>query len=125
MMVSIKSLAAAFYFGTAITLAVSTIQAAQPPVANHEHGYVGLRPLPRFEQDLKTNHGGPWVGLPTFDQQQGNYPFVAKHLDLVKGWLDGDLETKRMFFEHYWGLSEDRDDLDPHKNLLIRSIRKW
>ena len=88
-------------------------------------GYVGLRPLPRYAQDLKTNHGGPWAGLPTFDKQQGNYPFVAEHLDVVKGWLDGDFKTKRVFFEYYWGLSEARDDLDPKKNGLVKQIRQW
>jgi len=91
-----------------------------------EHGLVGLRPLPRTkEMDLSHNHGGSWAGTPTFAEQQGNYPFVAENLDVVKGWLDGDFKTKRVFFEHYWGLSEDRDDLDPKKNLLIQTVRKW
>jgi len=88
-------------------------------------GYVGLRPLPRYAQDLKRNHGGPWVGLPTFEQQKGNYPFVAEHLDVVKGWLDGDFKTKRLFFEHYWGLNKTLDDLDPEKNSLVKKIRNW
>jgi hypothetical protein len=89
------------------------------------HGYVGLRPLPRNQADWKTDHGGSWEGTPTFEEQRGNYPFVAKHLDVVKGWLDGDFTTKRMFFEYYWGLSEARDDLDPKKNFLIKQIRRW
>ncbi|AKJ65375.1 hypothetical protein [Kiritimatiella glycovorans] len=88
-------------------------------------GYVGLRPLPRYERDLKSNHGGSWAGLPTFDKQTGHYPFVAEHLDVVKGWLDGDFETRRVFFEYYWGLSRARDDLDPEKNHLVKQIRKW
>ena len=93
-------------------------------------GYVGLRPLPRYAEDLKSNHGGSWAGLPTFEEQKGNYPFVAEHLDVVKGWLDGDFKTKRVFLEHYWGLSQARDDLDPNKNLLIKShssmgIQRW
>jgi hypothetical protein len=46
-------------------------------------------------------------------------------LDVVKGWLDGDFKTKRVFFEHYWGLSETRDDIDPKKNLLTKVIRQW
>jgi hypothetical protein len=29
------------------------------------------------------NHGGPWAGTPTFAEQKGKYPFVAKHLDIV------------------------------------------
>jgi hypothetical protein len=88
-------------------------------------GYVGLRPLPRYEEDLKTDHGGSWAGLPVFEDQKGNYPFVAEHLDVVKGWLDGDFKTKQMFFEYYWGLNEERDDLDPKKNLLIKTIHNW
>ena len=92
---------------------------------NRRCGYVGLRPLPRYEADLKSNHGGPWAGLPTFEEQKGNYPFVAEHLDVVKGWLDGDFETKRVFFEYYWGLSAARDVLDPEKNSLVKEIRKW
>ncbi len=92
---------------------------------NRTCGYVGLRPLPRYEADLKANHGGPWAGLPTFAEQKGNYPFVAEHLDIVKGWLDGDFKTKRLFFEHYWGLNKARDDLDPKKNLLVKVIRQW
>jgi len=92
---------------------------------NRQCGSVGLRPLPRNAQDLQSNHGGPWAGLPTFEEQQGNYPFVAEHLDVVKGWLDGDFKTKRVFFEHYWGLSEARDDPDPEKNLLVREIQQW
>ncbi len=88
-------------------------------------GYVGLRPLPRYAQDLKSSHGGPWAGLPTFEQQKGNYPFVAEHLDVVKGWLDGDFKTKRLFFEHYWGINKAQDDLDPEKNFLVKKIRNW
>lgn len=92
----------------------------------HQHcGLVGLRPLPRNEADLAANHGGPWTGLPTFEQQKSNYPFVAQHLDVVSCWMDGDFATKRVFFEHYWGISKDRDDLDPTKNALIREIRRW
>ena len=90
------------------------------------HGLVGLRPLPRTaKMDHSHNHGGSWAGTPTYEEQKGNYPFVAENLDVVMGWLDGDFKTKRVFFEHYWGLSEARDDLDPNKNLLIRVIRKW
>lgn len=91
-----------------------------------KHGLVGLRPLPRTsEMDHGHHHGGSWAGTPTFAEQQGQYPFVAEHLDVVKGWLNGDFKTKRVFFEHYWGLSKQRDDLDPEKNLLIKTIRKW
>ena len=89
------------------------------------HGLVGLRPLPRDERDWKTNHGGSWQGTPTYAQQKGNYPFVAENIDVVKGWLDGDFKTKRMFFEYYWGLDEKRDDLDPQKNGLIKVIKNW
>ena len=96
-----------------------------PSETDRSHGLVGLRPLPRVKADLKHNHGGPWAGMPTFAEQKGAYPFTAKHLDVVKGWLDGDFKTKRVFFEHYWGLSETRDDLDPRKNLLVRTIRQW
>ncbi|MGC6466311.1 MAG: hypothetical protein ACON5N_12050 [Akkermansiaceae bacterium] len=91
-----------------------------------KHGLVGLRPLPRTaELDHGHNHGGSWSGTPTFEEQKGAYPFVADNLDVVKGWLDGDFKTKRVFFEHYWGLSEARDNLDPKKNLLVRTIRQW
>lgn len=93
--------------------------------AEPTHGLVGLRPLPRDERDHKSNHGGSWAGTPTYVEQQGKYPFVAKHLDVVKGWLGGDFETKRMFFEHYWGLGGDRDNPDPEKNQLIKTIRNW
>ena len=90
------------------------------------HGLVGLRPLPRTARmDHGHNHGGSWAGTPTFEEQKGNYPFVAENLDVVMGWLDGDFKTKRVFFEHYWGLSEARDDLDPEKNLLVKTIRNW
>lgn len=99
--------------------------AAQQADKELAHGYVGLRPLPRTDADLAANHGGSWAGMPTFEPQTGNYPFVAEHLDIVKGWLDGDFKTRRMFFEFYWGLSAERDDLDPHKNLLIQTIRNW
>ena len=70
---------------------------AEQADTNSTCGNVGLRPLPRFEQDLKSNHGGSWAGLPTFEKQKGNYPFVAEHLDVVKGWLDGDFKTRRLF----------------------------
>lgn len=103
-----------------------------PPLAAQEsekpaaaHGLVGLRPLPRTAADHQTNHGGSWAGTPTYDQQDGQYPYVARHLDVVKGWLEGDFKTKRMFFEHYWGLSEARDSPDPQKNLLIKTIQRW
>ena len=39
--------------------------------------------------------------------------------------MDGDFKTKRMFFEYYWGLDEKRDNLDPEKNGLIKTIRDW
>ena len=90
---------------------------AVPEEEQTRHGLVGLRPLPRTAaMDHSHNHGGSWAGTPTFEEQKGNYPFVAKNLDVVMGWLDGDFKTKRVFFEHYWGLSEARDDLDPKKN---------
>lgn len=89
-------------------------------------GDVGLRPLPRTaEMDHGHNHGGSWAGTPTFEEQKGHYPFVAEHLDLVMGWLDGDFATNRVFFEWYWGLSEARDDLDPEKNHLVKHIGEW
>jgi hypothetical protein len=90
------------------------------------HGLVGLRPLPRTAaQDHSHNHGGSWAGTPTYEEQAGKYPFVAEHIDTVKDWLDGDFETKRMFFEHYWGIDPKFDDLDPTKNQLVRKIKKW
>ena len=93
--------------------------------ANSSCGYVGLRPLPRNAGDLKSNDGGRWAGLPTFEEQKGNYPFVAENLDVVMDLLNGDFKTKRVFFEYYWGLTEARDDLDPEKNLLVKTIRQW
>jgi len=94
--------------------------------ASSEHGLVGLRPLPRTaELDHSHNHGGSWAGTPTYAEQKGNYPFVAEHLDTIKGWLDGDFKTKTMFFEYYWGLDAARDNLDPAKNGLIKTIRNW
>ena len=106
-------------------LAGCLVAHAQQSDTNSICGNVGLRPLPRFEQDLKSNHGGRWAGLPTFEEQKGNYPFVAEHLDVVKGWLDGDFKTRRLFFEYYWGLDKARDNLDPKKNLLVKLIRQW
>ena len=88
-------------------------------------GYVGLRPLPRTAADHAHSHGGSWAGLPTFAQQAGNYPFVAAHLDVVMGWLGGDFQTRRMFFEYYLGLNAARDDPDPTRNQLVSTIRKW
>ena len=104
-------------------LCETTSRASESP--EHGHGLVGLRPLPRTVADNKANHGGPWAGMPTFDAQTGNYPFVAKELDTVCDWLDGDFTTKRVFFEYYWGLSAAGDDLDPAKNRLIKTIRNW
>ena len=89
------------------------------------HGLVGLRPLSRTTADHAMSHGGSWQGTPTYADQKGNYPFCAEHVDILKGWLDGDFKTKVVFFEHYWGLSEERDDLDPQKNLLIKTIQRW
>ncbi len=107
--------------GTLSSAATNTVTTS----AELKHGLVGLRPLPRTVEDNKGSHGGPWTGMPTFDAQKGNYPFVAENLDVVKGWLDGDFKTKRMFFEYYWGLDEKRDDLDPEKNQLIKTIKDW
>jgi hypothetical protein len=104
----------------------TSAQPANPkPEAQPKHGMVGLRPLPRTEKDWKSNHGGSWQGTATYDKQAGNYPFVAEHIDTIKGWTDGDFKTKRMFFEYYWGLSPERDNLDPNKNHLIKVIRNW
>ena len=64
--------------------------------------------------------------MPTYDKQKGNYPFVAEQIDTLFGWVpDGDFATKQVFFEYYWGLSKKRDDLDPEKNHLIQTIRRW
>jgi len=114
--------------GAALTIAalLGGLQTQAMPENEHPtHGLVGLRPLPCDEKDWKTNHGGSWAGTPTYADQKGNYPFVAENLDVVMGWLDGDFKTKRMFFEYYWGLDETRDDLDPNKNLLVKTIKKW
>lgn len=95
-------------------------------VIGRSSGLVGLRPIPADEAGTRHNHGGSWEGMPTFDQQKGNYPFVAEHIDTLFGWVpDGDFESKRVFFEYYWGLSSERDDLDPQRNQLIRTIRSW
>lgn len=89
------------------------------------HGLVGLRPLPREVADNKSNHGGSWAGMPTFAEQKGNYPFVAQHLDVVKGWQDGDFKTRLGFFEYYWGIEAVRDSLDPDVSPLVKQIRNW
>ena len=88
-------------------------------------GLIGLRPLPRDAKDHRSSHGGSWAGTPTYVEQAGQYPFVAEHLDVVKGWLGGDFKTKRVFLEHYWGTSAARDDADPKRNALVRAIRRW
>lgn len=93
--------------------------------ASTKHGLVGLRPLSRDERDHKGNHGGSWAGTPTYAEQKGNYPFVAEHLDILKGWMEGDFKTKRLFFEHYWGSVAEFDDLDPKKNQLVNKIKSW
>jgi hypothetical protein len=103
----------------------ANVSADGQEVESPDHGLVGLRPLPRDERDHKSNHGGSWAGTPTYAEQKGNYPFVAEHVDVIKGWTEGDFKTKRMFFEFYWGLGGDRDNLDPNKNLLIKTIRRW
>lgn len=97
-------------------------QESAPPPA---HGLVGLRPLPRVDADRKHQHGGPWTGMPTYEEQKGKYPFVAEHLDVVKGWQDGDFQTRRGFFEYYWGLDATRDSPDPRISPLVREIQGW
>lgn len=111
--------------GVLLFLFCHLVTVAEQVGTSRSHGLVGLRPLPRNAHDLKHNDGGAWAGLPTFAEQAGKYPFVAEHLDVVMGWADGDFSTKRGFFEHYWGLSEERDDLDPNKNLLVKLIHDW
>lgn len=107
-------------------LLICVITHAESGEPTRTHGLVGLRPLPRTKAlDHSHHHGGSWAGTPTYAEQKGNYPFVAENVDVVKGWMGGDFKTKRMFFEHYWGLSKARDDLDPKKNLLVRVIRQW
>ncbi|MBI1335492.1 MAG: hypothetical protein GC164_00860 [Phycisphaera sp.] len=81
--------------------------------------------MPRNDNDLKANHGGPWAGCPTYEQQKGNYPFVAANIDTVMGWQQGDFKTKLGFSEYYWGLSAERDTLDPKDNLLVKLIHDW
>ena len=111
--------------GMPAILSVCLEAQAEQTDGNRSCGYVGLRPLPRYAEDLKTDHGGSWAGLPIFEDQKGNYPFVAEHLDIVKGWLGGDFKTKRLFLEYYWGLSASRDDLDPEKNRLVKVLHQW
>ncbi|MFK7790114.1 MAG: hypothetical protein AB8C95_11565 [Phycisphaeraceae bacterium] len=103
-----------------------SIAAEEGPSDKPTHGLVGLRPIPANEAGTKHNHGGSWEGMPTFEQQKGNYPFVAEHIDTLYSWVpDGDFETKRVFFEYYWGLSKERDVADPSKNFLIKTIKQW
>lgn len=110
----------------ASTIVLLGITAPQDAAVRRQHGLVGLRPIPADEAGTKHDHGGSWLGLPTFDEQKGRYPFVAEHVDTLFGWVpDGDFATKRVFFEHYWGLSEARDVPDPRKNHLIKTIRGW
>lgn len=108
-----------------VTLAPQ-LSVAQTTKNTATHGLVGLRPIPVNEAGTKHNHGGSWEGMPTFDKQKDNYPFVAEHIDTLFGWVpDGDFKTKRVFFEHYWGLSKARDVADPKHNALIQTIRRW
>lgn len=93
--------------------------------AQAPHGLVGLRPLPRNSADLGNNHGGPWSGCPTYEQQRGNHPYVAKNLDVVMQWMGGDFLTKRGFFEYYWGLDAKGDSLDPKISPLVKEIHDW
>ena len=59
------------------------------------HGLVGLRPIPADVAGTRHSHGGSWEGMPTFDGQKGNYPFVAKHIDVLFGDVpNGDFQTK-------------------------------
>ena len=58
------------------------------------HGLIGLRPIPADQAGTKHNHGGSWKGMPTYDKQKGNYPFVAKQIDTLFGWVpDGDYDN--------------------------------
>ena len=83
-------------------------------------GYVGLRPLSGYAQDLNPNHGGPWADLPTLEEQKRNGSFVTEHLDDVKEWLDGDSKIRRIFFEYFGGLRETRKDPDAEKSVLVK-----
>ena len=103
----------------------SVVVSAVLAEGSQTHGLVGLRPLPRTEEDWKASHGGSWHGTPTYEAQKGKYPFVAEHIDVVSGWLDGDFKTKRVFFEHYWGLAVELDNLDAKKNPLVKKIKNW
>ncbi len=89
-----------------------------------KHGLVGLRPLCRNDADLKGSHGGPWAGLPTYDQQKGNYPFVAENMDVVTDYK-GDFKTRRGFFEYYWGIDSKGDSLNPEESPLVKHIHGW
>lgn len=124
MMSSLKTILVALM--VLITLASCAVHAEQAGDTEPTHGLVGLRPIPADDAGTQHNHGGSWEGMPTFAQQKGNYPFVADEIDILFSWVpDGDFKTKRVFFEYYWGLSKERDDLDPNKNNLIKTIRQW
>ena len=112
-----------FFFVLMLFLPAVHCHAGNPGSA---YGLVGLRPIPADADGTRRSHGGSWEGMPTFDAQKGNYRFVAEHIDVLFGDVpNGDFQTKKIFFEHYWGLTSERDSLDPEKNLLIRTIRKW
>lgn len=110
-----------------LLLGLAALQEGAPPTSSERgHGLVGLRPIPADEAGTRHNHGGSWEGMPTYVEQKGNYPFVAKHIDTLFGRVpDGDFETKSVFFEYYWGLSRERDTLEPAKNQLVRTIQNW
>ena len=89
------------------------------------HGYVGLRPLPRSLVEAVAVAGPRGKSLPLFDGKlKGQYPFVAEHLDVLKGRFKGDeFRTRLAFFEYYWGLDAKRDSLVPKESPLVQTIQ--
>ena len=49
----------------------SVVVSAVAAEESQTHGLVGLRPLPRTEEDWKASHGGSWHGTPTYEAQKG------------------------------------------------------
>ena len=48
----------------------SVVVSAVAAEESQTHGLVGLRPLPRTEEDWKASHGGSWHGTPTYEVQK-------------------------------------------------------
>ena len=102
----------------------------QAPPEIEEHGYVGIRAMPKTQEEAATNWVPGLSEMGTYAEELKPNSFAAIHTDVVG--IDrvvgsdyrGNFQTKKCFFEHYLPFDTDWIDMNPKTSPLIQDIQR-